>query len=87
MPRNVTAAGRPARPIKRICSVRGAVGARGCPRGAGCRKARQANFGSVWGVAGCGVSHGVRGAAGVKNVETHAVRRPVKGGPARMPQT
>ena len=36
---------------------------RGCPRGAGCRKARQANFGSVRGGAGRGVSRELTAAA------------------------
>ena len=63
MPRNVTAAGRPARPIKRKCSVRGAVGARGCPQSNRPRKARQADFGSEGGGAGCGVACRVGGAA------------------------
>ena len=44
-----------------------------------------ANFGSVGGGAEYGVSRGVRGAAGVRVMETHLVRRPVKGGPARHP--
>ena len=40
---------------------------------------------SFWvGAAGRGVARGVRGAAGVKIMEMHAVRRPVKGGPARQ---
>ena len=58
MPRGVSGSGRPARPIKKFCSVGGA--------------------------AGCGVTGGVRGSANVKAMEMHAVRRPVKGGPARM---
>ena len=63
VPRELTAAARPARPIKRICSVRGAVGARGFPQRAGLRKTRQANFGSAAGGAGCGVARRVGAAA------------------------
>ena len=48
------------------------------------RDARQANFGSVGGTAERGVARRVRVAANVKAMEMHAVRRPVKGGPARM---
>ena len=43
-----------------------------------------ANFGSVRSVAELGVA---RGAASVRDMEMHAVRRPVYGGPARMGRT
>ena len=44
-----------------------------------------ANFGSVGGWARREVARSVRGAVNVKVMETHVVRRPVKGGPARQP--
>ena len=47
-------------------------------------KSPLANFGSVRGVAGRGITRGVQGAAGVKNVEMHVGPRPVKGGPGLM---
>ena len=51
------------------------------PRREWCRQARQANFGSVGGGAGGEVA---RGAANVKAMEMHLVRRSVYGGPAQM---
>ena len=42
-----------------------------------------ADFGSAGGVARCEVARSVRDAVNVKVMETHVVRRPVKGGPAR----
>ena len=38
-------------------------------------------------MAGCGVARSVRGAVDVMAMETHLVRRPVKGGPARQERT
>ena len=56
---------------------------RGCPESGWSRQARWADKekSNAHGGAGCGVA---RGAAGVRAMETHVVRRPVKGGPARI---
>ena len=75
--------GRPARPIKRKATPMARRDA-GTPAKNRPRQARQANFGSVRGGAGCGIDRSVRGAANVKAMEMHLVRRPVKGGPARI---
>ena len=84
--RELTAAARPARPIKRKAAWAARVGA-GLPAGWAVPERPLANFGNVRGAAGYGVSRSVRSAANVRVMEMHVVRRPVKGGPARMPQT
>lgn len=61
-------------PKRRVFCWRGRV--RGCPQRDRHRQARQANFGSVRGRAGCGVARGVRGAANVRAMEMRVVRRP-----------
>ena len=81
--RGLGGAGRPARPIKRKAAFAARWGAR-YPAACGAPESPLANFGSVGGGAGCVVARSVRGAVNVKVMETHVVRWPVKGGPARI---
>ena len=58
---------------------------RGFPRSKRCRQARQANFGSVSGAAGCEVARKVSGAAGVRELPQNA--RPPAGPALQPPKT
>ena len=80
----MTAAARPARPIKKKAAFAARWGAR-YPAACGAPESPLADFGSVGSGARCGVARSVRGSVNVKVMETHVVRRPVKGGPARQP--
>ena len=81
--RQVSCTATPAKANKEKSNVCGTVGheVSHCVWGSG-KPASQ--FGSVSSGAGCEVARSVRGAANVKVMETHVVRRPVKGGPARI---
>ena len=81
--RCVRGAGRLARPIKRKATPMAGRGA-GCPAGWAAPESPLADFGSVGSGARRGVARSVRGAVNVKVMETHVVRRPVKGGTARI---